>query len=438
MAVGGGSIASFAQQFKGVPYQWGGNSLKSGVDCSGLVQQVFKHFGIDLPRTTYAQIGVGKGVSMHELQAGDMVFFDTDPGTKGADHVGIYIGNGLIIHAARPGEGVKIDSLKSGYYESHFMGARRVSGVEGGGTAGDWSPTDTKRLSPEELASEYGFAYSFLNSNPELKHIFSEAVANTWTASQFTAKLQQTKWWRNNSSTMRQAAVEKQSDPATYNAKIAAARVQVIQLAGEIGASIPGSKLSKIVEHTVTLGLDEDGLRNILGQYVKFQGNGSTLNGEAGQVEHDIRQYAYSQGVKLDKQTIKNQAQLVVRKVGSAQDMKSQVQAQAESLYPAYSEQLKGGQTMLDIANPYIQQMAQDLDIPVTSVTLDDPLIKRALNGLDSNGKPIGLDVPDFERLIRNDPRWAQSSKTQDDVMQAGKKVLADMGLLPDTKEAKA
>ena len=432
MAVGGGSIASFAQQFTGTPYQWGGNSLKTGVDCSGLVQQVYKHFGISLPRTTYAQIGVGKGVSMNQLKAGDLVFFDTDPKSAGADHVGIYIGNGMIIHAARPGEGVKIDSLKSGYYESHFMGARRVGGVEGGGAAGDWSPTDTKRLSPEELASEYGFAYGFLNSNPEIKKIFSEAVANTWSPAQFTAKLQQTKWWRTNSSTMRQAQVEKNTDPATYNAKIAAAKVQVIQLAGEIGASIPGSKLGKIVESVVATGLDEDGLRNVLGQYVKFQGNGSTLNGEAGQVEHDIKQYAYSQGVKLDKQTIKNQAQLVVRKIGTAQDMKAQIQAQAESLYPAYSEQLKGGQTMLDIANPYIQQMAQDLDLPVTSVTLDDPLIKRALNGLDSKGKPIGLDVPDFERLIRNDTRWAQSNKTQDDVMQAGKKVLTDMGLLSE------
>lgn len=434
MAVGGGSIASFAQQFKGVPYQWGGNSLKTGVDCSGLVQQVFKHFGIDLPRTTYAQIGVGKGVSMNQLQAGDMVFFDTDPNTKGADHVGIYIGNGLIIHAPRPGEGVKVDSLKSGYYESHFMGARRVSGVEGGGTAGDWSPTDTKRLSPEELASEYGFAYSFLNSNPEIKSIFSEAVANTWSPAQFTAKLQQTKWWRNNSATMRQAQMEKNTDPATHNAKLAAARVQVIQLAGEIGASIPSSKLSKIVDQTVALGMDEDGLRNVLGQYVKFQNNGSTLNGEAGQVEHDIKTYAYSQGVKIDKQTIKNQAQLVVRKVGTAQDMKAQVQAQAESLYPAYSEQLKGGQTMMDIANPYIQQMAQDLDLPIGSITLDDPLIRRALNGLDDKGKPTGLDTPDFEKLIRNDPRWNQSNKTQEDVMAAGKKVLADMGLLPTDK----
>lgn len=438
MAVGGGAIASFAQQFKGTTYQWGGNSLKTGVDCSGLTQQVFKHFGINLPRTTYAQIGVGKGVGMHELQSGDLVFFDTDPGTKGADHVGIYIGNGMIIHAAAPGKGVRIDSLKTGYYESHFMGARRVSGVEGGGSAGDWSPTDTKRLSPEELAAEYGWSYSFLNSNPELKKIFSQAVAETWVPAQFIAKLQDTKWWKTNSATMRQAAVDKNTDPATYNAKLAAARVQVIQLAGEIGASIPGSKLSKIVEHTVTLGLDEDGLRNILGQYVKFQNNGSTLNGEAGQVEHDIRQYAYAQGVKLDKQTIKNQAQLVVRKVGTAQDMKSQIQAQAESMYPSYSEQLKGGQTMMDIANPYIQQLAQDLDIPVTSVTLDDPLIKRALNGLNSNGKPTGLDVPDFEQLIRNDPRWNESNKTQDDVMAAGKKVLSDMGLLPSEKGAQA
>jgi NlpC/P60 family protein len=433
VAVSGTDIAGYAQQFIGTPYQWGGNSLTSGVDCSGLVQQVYKNFGINLPRTTYSQIGVGKGIGMNELVAGDLVFFDTDPKSKGADHVGIYIGNGMMIHAPRPGKNVEVSSLSSGYYQSHFLGARRVSGVQGGGTAGDWDPTDTKNLSPEEMAASYGWSYAFLNSNPTLKKLFSQAVDGGWNTAQFQAHLYETKWWKENSMSMKQAQAEKATDPATYNAKLAAAKVQVLQLAGEMGASIPHNKLGQITEQVVTLGLDENLLRDVLGKYIKFQNNGSTLNGEAGQFEHDLRQYAYQQGVKLDKQTIKNQAQLIARKLATPQDFKNQITEQAISMYPSYAEQLKGGETMMDVANPYIQQMAQDLEIPLQNITLDDPIIKRALNGLDAKGKPTGMDISDFESLLRNDPRWRQTQKAQNNVMSAGKQVLKDMGLIKES-----
>jgi hypothetical protein len=421
---------AYAQQFKGTPYVWGGNSLTSGVDCSGLVQQVYKHFGIDISRTTYSQIGEGKAVKMNELQAGDMVFFDTNPNTAGPDHVGLYLGNGKMLHAPRPGKSVEITDMTNGYYQNIFMGGRRVQGIAGGGKA-DWSSADntTTSLSPEELASSYGWAYGFLNSNPELKGLFDDAVGDSWSPDKFQAKLRNTEWWKKNSSTMRKAAMEKQTDPATYNAKLAASRVQIQQLAAQMGAAIPPSKLNKIVEQTIMLSLDEAGLRNVLGSYITFQNNGSTLNGMAGQYEHMINQFAYTQGVKLDKQTVKNQAQLIGKGLATEEDFKNQIVNQAISLYPGYAAQLQAGQTMMDIASPYIQTMADDLDLPVTSINLTDPMIKRALNGTNAQGKPVGMDQVTFQSQLRNDPRWGQTKKAQDGTMKVGLKVLQDMGL---------
>src|SRR5262245_36012683 len=106
LLISGSDISNKAQTALGVPYVWGGNSLSSGVDCSGLWQQTFAAFGIQLPRTTYEQIGIGSSVSRKQLQAGDLVFFDTDGTKNGPDHVGIYIGGGKFIHAPRPGKGV--------------------------------------------------------------------------------------------------------------------------------------------------------------------------------------------------------------------------------------------------------------------------------------------------------------------------------------------
>ncbi len=431
MAVNGADIMAYAQKFKGTPYAWGGNSLTGGVDCSGLVQQVYKHFGINVSRTTYSQIGEGKSVKMNELQAGDMVFFDTDPSTSGPDHVGLYLGNGKMLHAPRPGKSVEVADMTSGDYQSIFMGGRRVQGISGGGKADAWTSADntTQALSPEELAASYGWAYGFLNSNPELKGLFDDAVADSWSADKFQAKLRNTKWWKENSSTMRQAAMEKQTDPATYNAKLAAAKVQVQQMAAQMGAAIPPSKLNKIVEQVITLGLDEGGLKNILGGYITFQENGSTLTGMAGQYENMIKQFAFTQGVTLDKQTVKNQAQLIGRGMATEEDFKNQIVNQAISMYPGYTDQLKAGQTMMDIASPYMQTMSDDLEIPFTSLNLTDPLIKKALNGVNQQGKPVGMDQLTFQSTIRNDPRWGKTQKAQDGAMKIGLKVLQDMGL---------
>lgn len=429
MAISGQDVADYAQQFLGTPYQWGGNSLTKGVDCSGLVQQVYQHFGISLPRVTYDQIGQGKAVGMNNLQVGDLLFFDFG-GRSGPDHVGIYIGNGKFIHAPRPGKGVEIDDLKSGYYQDSFMGGRRVSGVAGGGPSGSWNPDGDSaeaKLSPEELASEYGFSYSFLQSVPELKTKFGQSVNETWSKDKFMAEIRDTKWWKENSATMRQAQMEKSIDPATYEANLAATKLQVQQLAAEMGAVIPPAKLGKIAAQAYATGLQEDGLRNVLGNYVTFIKG--TLRGEAGAYENSMKQYAYQQGVTLDDQTIKNQAALVGRKMATEADFKNQIVQQAISAFPGYKQQLEAGQTMADIANPYVQIMAQELDLNPSSIKLTDPLIKQALNGVDAQGKPTGLDQSSFLDRIRSDPRWGRTQNAQDKVMNVGLSVLKSMGL---------
>ena len=98
------AIIETAMKYIGVPYVWGGTS-PSGFDCSGLVQYVFAENGISLPRTTYEQQAVVAPVSLVALQPGDLVFWGDS-----AYHVGIYIGDGMYIHAPSPGQSVCIQS----------------------------------------------------------------------------------------------------------------------------------------------------------------------------------------------------------------------------------------------------------------------------------------------------------------------------------------
>lgn len=431
MAVNGADIVKFAQKFLGTPYVWGGDSLTSGVDCSGLVQQVYKNFGLNVSRTTYTQIGEGRAIAQNQLEAGDMIFFDTIPGTKGPDHVGIYIGNGKFIHAPRPGKSVEIADMRSGYYQKIFMGGRRISGIQGGGQADPNDSTSfgpTPKLSPEELAASYGWAHSFLESIPEVKAVFEQAVEETWSADMFQAKLRDTKWFKETAAPARKAMAEKQTDPATWAAKQNAAKIQLQVLASQMGAIIPGGQLDKIADQVLTMGLDESGIKNILGGYVTFV-DGQSLHGQAGMFEKSMNEFAYAQGVDINRETLKNQAQLIARGLATEQDFKNQIVNQASSIYPGYAQQLQGGTTMMQIANPYIQMMADDLEIPPTAINLKDNLIRQALNGVDNQGKPVGLDQVSFRNLIRQDPRWSKTSKASNNVMKAGLQVLKDFGL---------
>lgn len=98
----GQEIAKFACQYIGYPYVAGGTSLTNGADCSGFVLAVYKNFGYSLPRSSYAQSGAGRGVSYSEAQPGDIIYY--------GGHVGIYIGNGQIVHASTERSGIKITS----------------------------------------------------------------------------------------------------------------------------------------------------------------------------------------------------------------------------------------------------------------------------------------------------------------------------------------
>ena len=110
-----------ALSLQGVPYVYGGTT-RSGFDCSGYAQYVFKGSGISLPRTSFDQFNVGSSVSRDQIQAGDLVFFTTY--APGPSHVGISIGGGRFVHASN--SGVRITSFSESYYATRYYGARRV------------------------------------------------------------------------------------------------------------------------------------------------------------------------------------------------------------------------------------------------------------------------------------------------------------------------
>lgn len=114
-----------AAAWLGTRYRYGGKSPESGFDCSGLVAHAFERArGITLPRDAEGQSKVGVPVKRAALAPGDLVFYNTR--NRPYSHVGIYVGEGRFIHAPRPGERVRVESIHSGYWRARFNGARRI------------------------------------------------------------------------------------------------------------------------------------------------------------------------------------------------------------------------------------------------------------------------------------------------------------------------
>src|SRR5262245_43800901 len=130
MAVSGADIVNYAKTFVGVPYVYGGES-PSGFGCSGLVQYVYKHFGLSVPRTSAEQAKIGTAVAADQLAPGDLIFSNWDgSGRALADvsHVAIYAGGGQLVEAPEPGKSVHVIPYSSSY-ASHTIAIRRVGGT---------------------------------------------------------------------------------------------------------------------------------------------------------------------------------------------------------------------------------------------------------------------------------------------------------------------
>lgn len=300
----------------------------------------------------------------------------------------------------------------------------------GGGGGKDNKAENEKRLN---TAATYGWNLALLNSDPELKRTFRQAVKQGWTPQRFIAEVQDTKWFQKHSASWRQAQVEKTVDPTTWKAKLDSNKKALQDVAAKMGAVLSPAQLQKITNNITILGWNESQVNDALANYVNYSNSGPLKGqyiGDAGRNAQALRETARANGYQISDKDLGKWNKAIARGDQTVEDYQAFMRRQAALMFPSFATELDAGTDMIDIANPYIKSMANILEINPEQIDLQDRTIRKALASKNQKtGKPEAMAIYDFEDSLRQDSRWLYTDNAHEQVMGSARNLLRNFGL---------
>lgn len=301
------------------------------------------------------------------------------------------------------------------------------SGGGGGGSEiGEAASGSRPNLSRNEAAESYGFVEQLFAGVPELKKLFDKAVKETWTPAKFQSEIRNTTWWKSTTETERQYLTKLYGDPATARTLLSNNRVKVWTLAAQVGATPSNALAEKLVYGMSAYGWTDARLRQELVKSIEL---GDTPAGEAGEVVAQLKEYGWQMGVSVVADWAMEEAKNIVGAGHKLEESKAYIRKLAKGQFGNWAKQIDAGQTIQDLASPFVQSMSQILELPPGSVTIWDPTIRGAMQHKDpSTGEREVQQIWEFENQLRDDPRWKKTKNAQDSIMQVAHQVLSDFG----------
>ena len=288
----------------------------------------------------------------------------------------------------------------------------------------------TTPLSLDQLKSEYPLVAALLTSVPELQDIAKQASdpASPWSMDRIVAAVQNSQWYATHSDTARELIAIMKSDPTTYSQRVDNLSYQLQSMASQLGVQMTSQQLQALGIDAMMSGYDQNTavLNQKMAQFLK-PASGNHFGGQAGSYEDQIRQSMRDLGVFMPESQLDNQIQQIVAGKQSVQGVNAQLRSQSAAMYPAYSQQINSGMNLSDIASPYMSRAQQLLEQGPGSVNIQSPLIKSALQ-YTQDGQPTAMPMYDFEKSVRQDPRWLSTDNAQDAFMSNAHQVLVNFG----------
>lgn len=283
--------------------------------------------------------------------------------------------------------------------------------------------------SAADLAAEFGYSVAFFKSQPELYKLLKTAVADDYTPARFVAALQNTKWFRQSSESARKYQMLKSSDPATFRQQLTSITAHILNTGGAMGAIMTAAEARRVADTSLRLGWNEDQLKRYLAANLDYNKKGGYYYGRAGAAQAQIEGLAKDYGVPVSPSLVKNYVKQVVLGQADIEDARTALQRTAASKYVALKDRIMAGETVRDIADPYIQAYGKLLEVNAENIDLDDRLIQKALQSKDAKGQPTTMSVHEFEQSLRSDARWAKTQNAQNQMSSVANDILKQFGL---------
>lgn len=291
-------------------------------------------------------------------------------------------------------------------------------------------------INRQEMAASYGFAVAFLNSDPELRRLFNQAVKNTWSAAMFQARLRGTKWFKTHSAPVRNAIMQKTADPATYKANVdkmtATVRDTWAGMFGAGAAPMSHKEMRTWAETAHRMGWSEAQLIDQMTRGVNYQKllKKKSLGGTAAEVAAQMDSLAANYGVPLGNKWRARQLEKIIEGGDTIEGVQKRVRDVAMREYKAFADRIAAGETVAEIADPYVQQMAELLELNENDINIRSPHIQRALKQTTKQGKPAAMDLNSFADVLRRDKRWKYTDNAKKQVAEATEGLLRQWGVM--------
>lgn len=328
-------------------------------------------------------------------------------------------------------------TYNSGAYQQYAgqSGAKVTSSGGGGGSASPNAGGDKPTQDQYQAVDDLG---QLLSKIPELRGILNNAISGGWSIQTFTNKVEDSDWWKQHSSAARAAIIKRANDPASWNQDLHNLENTIGSLSKQLGfTGLSQSVIENIATSAIMSGNqnNNDWLTHALGRHADYSGttSSSDLNGQMAQVYGQLQDMSKAYGIQYSVPTLSAWAKQIVVGNNSLDHYREQFKNLAAGRYPGIASQIQAGQTVQQIADPYIQSYSQLLELDPNSVSLTTPLIQQALQGSpDPQGKsaPAAGAMPlyQFEKLVRTDPKWQYTQNAKDTFSTALLKVGHDFG----------
>lgn len=296
---------------------------------------------------------------------------------------------------------------------------------------------DKDQLSREELAAQYQSAVGIIYSVPELQGLFEQALNENWTPARMLAAVQNSTWYMTNNESARIAWARESIGGADWEQSLSQAQRAVQQRARQMGATVTPEQAAALARRFLYEGWDKAENQGLLDEalsgdisFMPDQRGVTRMFGEAGSLSDRLRALAVANGLQFTDNWYESAARSVAQGLTSDDDWERDIREQAAGYWPVYADKIRAGMSAYDLASPYIMSMAREFELSPEQITLEDPYIRSALSNMSADGSPQAMNLWDFQKRLRQDPRWENTAKAQNEITSTVGKVMQMFGFM--------